>query len=78
MDKWSVKLICPRANMMANVSVDNHDDGREFVRLEFGDGGYIELALDNDSVDIVVYDAEGDVIGFNAYPYTDLAPKESE
>ena len=78
MDKWSVKLKHPRANMMADVSVDNHDDGREFVRLDFGYGGYIELALDNDSVDIVVYGAEGEIIGFSAYSYADLAPKEAK
>jgi len=62
--------------MSVQVSIDDRDDGREFVRLEFEGGGYIALELDDYGVGIEAYDAEGDVIGVDGISYKYLAPKE--
>jgi uncharacterized protein YuzE len=62
--------------MTVQVSIDSRDDGREFVRLEFEEGGYIALELDDNGVGIEVFNAEGDVIGVDGYDYDQLAPKE--
>jgi len=46
------------------------------VRLEFENGGYIALELDENGVGIEAFDAEGDVIGVDGISYKQLAPKE--
>ena len=35
MGEWTKQLLHLRRNMSVQVSIDNTDDGREFVRLEF-------------------------------------------
>jgi len=59
-----------RDGMTVCVSFDNHDNGIEFVRLEFQSfeddeenrGGYVQLELDNRGISIETYDAKGDVL----------------
>jgi len=72
----NTQLMHRRRGMTVQVSIDSRDDGREFVRLEFEEGGYIALELDDNGVGIEVFNAEGDVIGVDGYDYDQLAPKE--
>jgi len=76
MDEWTKKLLHLRKGMSVQVSIDDGDDGREFVRLEFEGGGYISLELDENGVGIEAFDAEGDVIGVDGISYDKFAPKE--
>jgi hypothetical protein len=76
MNEWTKNLLHLRKNMSVQVSIDNTDDGREFVRLEFEGGGYISLELDENGVGIEAFDAEGDVIGVDGISYDKFAPKE--
>ena len=76
MNEWTKKLLHLRRGMDVQVSIDSHDDGREFVRLEFGEGGYISLELDENGVGIEAFDAEGDVIGVDGISYDKFASKE--
>ena len=76
MNEWTKKLMHQRGGMSVQVSIDDGDDGREFVRLEFENGGYISLELDENGVGIEAFDAEGDVIGVDGISYDKFAPKE--
>ena len=76
MNEWTKNLLHLRKNMSVQVSIDNTDDGREFVRLEFEGGGYISLELDENGVGIEAFDAKGDVIGVDGISYDKFAPKE--
>jgi hypothetical protein len=76
MKKWTKKLLHLRKGMSAQVSIDDGDDGREFVRLKFKGGAYIALELNDYGVHIEAFDAEGDVIGVDGISYRHLAPKD--
>ena len=78
MNEWTKQLMHLRRGMAVQVSIDDHDDGREFVRLEFGEGGYITLELGEDGVGIAVFNAEGDVLAVNGWVYEDFASTEVE
>jgi len=78
MDEWTKKLMHQRKGMSVQVSIDDGDDGREFVRLEFEGGGYIALELNDYGVSIEAFDTDGDVIGVDGFSYRHLAPKEGE
>ena len=45
-NEWTKKLLHLRDGRSVHVSIYSDDDGREFVRLEFNNGGYVSLECD--------------------------------
>ena len=73
-------LLKDRDGMTVEFNHDEHDNGTEFIRVEFGSGddalgGYIEIMLHDTGVDITAYNAEGDALSTQGHEYADFKPE---
>lgn len=73
-------LLKDRAGMSVEFNHDEHDDGTEYVRIDFASndeplGGYIEIMLHKTGVDINAYDGAGDVLSTQGHHYADFKPE---
>lgn len=87
-NNWLKILKQSRGGMHVVVSLDSHDDGREFVRVEFSErvesgadwqaddlGGYIQIELGSRRATVSCVNAAGDVLNSFDRRYENLRPQ---